>query len=142
MPNDERPFIRLHNGMPEHPKIVGLSDAAFRALIELWCYCDRATTDGNVPDKIAGKYKRPAITELEREGLIESGGHDWKMHDYLDHQRSAADIATSIVTHSTDAMVNSYRGGFGAHVRWHIKRGITDQACRHCQRDTPKPSDA
>lgn len=32
MPRDERTYITVHDGMPDHPKVEGLSDSAFRAL--------------------------------------------------------------------------------------------------------------
>ena len=48
MSGDYRLFIKIHNGFPEHPKTGGLSDRAFRNLIELWCYCSRNLTDGIV----------------------------------------------------------------------------------------------
>lgn len=91
---DARTYIKVHDGMPEHPKIVGLSDKAFRALVELWCYCGRNLTDGEVRSAIAGKYGRKAVTELEKEGLLESLDADWYMHDYLEHQRSASEVAS------------------------------------------------
>lgn len=79
--------------MPEHPKIVGLSDKAFRALIELWCYCGRNLTDGKIPAVVAARQGKKSITELEKAGLITSVVGDWLCHDYLEHQRSADEVA-------------------------------------------------
>jgi hypothetical protein len=93
MPRDKRAFITLHDGMPEHRKIEGLSSDAFRLLIELWCWCSRNRTDGDVPEatfKKRGTIK--ARRELVRVGLVKTKGDDYYMHDYLEHQRSAAEI--------------------------------------------------
>lgn len=93
MPSDPRTFITLHDGMPEHPKIAPLSDAAFRALIELWCYCSRTLSDGLVPDAIVRRYTTPkSRRELAARGLAVETGEGIDMHDYLEHQRSRAEV--------------------------------------------------
>lgn len=89
MSADTRPFIKLHNGMPEHPKIAGLSDKAFRALVEAWCYCSRTLSDGVVPDGIVRRLAPPKVVkELIAAGLVEVSDGGVLMHDYLAHQQS------------------------------------------------------
>lgn len=93
MPRDERTYITVHDGLPDHPKIDGLSDAAFRLLITMWCWCSRNRTDGKV--KAASWSKRgtaKARRELIAAGLVVADGEDFAMHDYLEHQRSAQEI--------------------------------------------------
>lgn len=93
MPRDERTYITLHDGMPEHPKVDPLSDAAFRLVVDLWCWCSRNRTDGRV--KIATWNKRgtpKARREIIDAGLAEMHDDHVDMHDYLEHQRSAAEI--------------------------------------------------
>lgn len=90
---DPRKFIKLHDGMPEHPKIVGLSDKAFRALVELWCYCSRNLTDGTVPRVIGNRVATPkSRRELIDAGLLVQRGDSYEMHDYLEHQMSAKEV--------------------------------------------------
>lgn len=128
---DARLFIRLDHGMPEHPKIEELSDAAFRALITMWCYCSRNTTDGFVTDVAWNKRVKPKVTkELLTSTfgmnplLIEVTG-GYLMHNYLDHQRSAEEIAAY--------RESKARGGKkGNHERWHTARGVTDPECEFC----------
>ena len=43
-------YIRIDVLLPEHPKTDGLSDKAFRTLVELWCWCGLNRTDGFVRD--------------------------------------------------------------------------------------------
>lgn len=93
MADENRLFFKLHSGFSEHPKTVGLSDKAFRHLIELWLYCHRNMTDGNVPK---GQISRALTTKTRRE-LIEAeflieGPESFEMHDYLRHQMSANDV--------------------------------------------------
>lgn len=92
---DERTYIRLHDGMPDHPKIDGLSDKAFRLLVETWCWCSRHLTDGRVPAVTWRKRGTPrARRELEAAGLaIPAPDGAILMHDYLQHQRSADEVA-------------------------------------------------
>lgn len=90
---DDRTFIKLHDGMPEHPKVDGLSDRAFRALIESWCWCSRQLSDGYVPIKTWKKRVTPKVTrELTEAGLVEPVEGGFQMHDYLEHQRSKAQV--------------------------------------------------
>lgn len=95
MPKDIRRYITVHNGMPDHPKIAGLSDAGFRLLVTLWCWCDANETDGKVRRGVWDKKGRTkARSELLGEGLVvELPGGDMEVHDYLEHQRSADEIA-------------------------------------------------
>ena len=95
MPRDPRTYITLHDGMPEHHKIEALSDKAFRALIDLWCWCSRSTSDGDVPEAVwLKRTKTPKVRAELLANLAEArpdgGVH---MHDYLEHQRSRDEIA-------------------------------------------------
>jgi hypothetical protein len=94
MTADPRTYIKLHDGMPDHPKVVGLSDAAFRAYVELLCYCSRYLTDGDVPTQVVRKIAAAKIqSELVAAGLAEESPKGMAMHDYLEHQRSAEQAA-------------------------------------------------
>jgi hypothetical protein len=90
-------YIRVDVLLPEHPKAEGLSDKAFRALIDLWCYCARQRSDGTVPASRWRKVPPKARAELTAAGLADPllpGDPDAGvvMHDYLEHQRSRDDI--------------------------------------------------
>lgn len=92
-------YVRIDVLMPEHPKIEGLSDKAFRALVELWCYCGRNRTDGLVSEKRWRDTGTPrARAELVKAGLAElRTGEGCMMHDFTGpdgrgHQRTRAEI--------------------------------------------------
>lgn len=94
MPKDQRIYITVHDGMPEHPKVEGLSDAAFRLLVTCWCWCSRNLTDGAIPTAAwLKKGSAKARRELLDAGLVEVSPDSVTMHDYLDHQRSAVEVA-------------------------------------------------
>lgn len=93
---DSRTYIRLHDGMPDHPKVVGLSDSGFRLYVEALCWCSRHLTDGVIPEAALRKLGSPkARREVADAGLIEMNGSGWHLHDYLQHQRSAAQVAAA-----------------------------------------------
>lgn len=93
MPRDERTFITVHDGMPEHPKVEGLSDAAFRLMVETWCWCSRNRTDGKI---VATSWRKRGTArtraELLAAGLVEAADDGVLVHDYTEHQRTAAEI--------------------------------------------------
>jgi hypothetical protein len=121
-------WIRLHDEMPEHPKIGGLSDRSFRLLIDTWCWCGRHLTDGHVPAKIWSKGGTPsARRELLAAGLIEPlEDGSFQVHDYLYWQRSAVEVAAAV-----ERKKNA--GQRGGHVRWHVKGERFDPTCEQCR---------
>lgn len=123
---DERLYVRIDHGMPENPKVVGLSDAAFRMYVEAICWCSRQRTNGIIPAAMLRKLgSAKAAKELQSAGLLDPVGEDWTIHDYLMHQRSAGEIDKLRVGRS-DA------GTLGAHSRWHIAKRKYSKDCPHC----------
>jgi hypothetical protein len=124
---DDRTYIRVHDGMDEHPKIEPLSDGAFRLLMRSWFYCSRNRTDGRMPDAIWKKRGTPRTRrELIDAGLAEQCDGFVEMHDYLEHQRSAEEIRL-LKEHRGDT------GTLGNHIRWHVVRRKPKDDCEHCQ---------
>ena len=126
---DDRTYIRLHDGMPDHPKVVGLSHAAFRLYVESICWCGRHLTDGVVPAaamRRMGGWSPAAIKELAAAGLLEAGeGPHWLIHDYTEHQRTADEVAQY-------RKAKKLAGVTGNHERWHLARGLRDPECDLC----------
>jgi hypothetical protein len=123
---DDRTYIRVHDGLDEHPKVEGLSDGAFRLLLTSWMYCSRNRTDGQIKD---AAWKRRGTAKARRElleaGLVEQCEGRVEMHDYLEHQRSAEEIRLLKETRGDT-------GSFGNHVRWHVVRRKPKKDCEHC----------
>lgn len=70
---DDRTYIRLHDGMPDHPKVVGLTDAAFRLYVEALCWCSRRHANGAIAAAALpsiGIHKRPLALAAE---LVDAG---------------------------------------------------------------------
>lgn len=125
-PFDDRPFVRLDHGMPENPKIVGLSDAAFRLYVEAICWCSRQETDGKIPAAMMRRLgKARSVTELVKGGLLDEVLGDYEVHDYLEFQRSRDEIAEFRESRSD-------RGKRGNHSRWHVARRRYDPECEFC----------
>ena len=93
MARDDRTYITVHDGMPEHPKVEALSDRAFRVLIDLWCWCSRTLSDGVIPEAVW--LKRTGTAKVRKEllaSLVDVVDGEYVMHDYLAHQRSRAQV--------------------------------------------------
>ena len=92
--SDDRLFFKLHNGFPEHPKTIELSDKAFRQLIEAWCYSSRNLNDGYLTKSQFLRFFSPKSRgELTAVGFIREQENQYVMHDYLEHQQSAKQVA-------------------------------------------------
>lgn len=131
MAKDERTYIRVHDGIEDHPKIAPLSDKAFRLLVTTWGWNSRHRTDGRVAAAVWAKRGTPKTRrELVEARLVEVYDDHVMMHDYLDHQRSADEISESI-----EAKRNG--GRRGNHKRWHVAKGVHDPECEFCVEDAP-----
>jgi hypothetical protein len=97
MAKDRRLYAKFDINMDEHPKILMLSDAAFRALFESTLYCRRQLTDGFIDDRIVSKrWSIGVVEELsgndpEKPSWIKVDG-GYRIHDFEEHQTTTADI--------------------------------------------------
>lgn len=101
MAKDDRLYARFDIAMDEHPKIMLLSDAGFRALVEATLYSRRQLTDGFLAARIAErKWGLDVISELtgndpERPSWhphVKDGVDGYMIHDFAEHQTTNADI--------------------------------------------------
>ena len=86
-------WINLDDAVMAHPKILRLSDRAFRAWVSGLCYCQQQLTDGWIPAEAAGIIGAdPAIVaELYNVQLWEDDPErpdGWIVHDFLDYNQS------------------------------------------------------
>jgi hypothetical protein len=82
----------------DHPKIVGLSDAALRLYLSSIAYSNRLMTDGYIAEAVIGRLIevpwdqdiKPAdyAAELVRARLWHALDQGFEVHDFLDHNRS------------------------------------------------------
>lgn len=132
-----RPYFTLTNEYPRHRKIRGLSDKAFRLHVTLIALCNEDRNDGLVLKGDLNMLGAKAGKELLDAGLVHEHPQGFQMHDYLDHQKSAAQIEELI---SKKAESGALGGRVGMHERWHIKRDLvppstTVEECPLCQKD-------
>jgi hypothetical protein len=92
MPTPTDRFIKVHHGFPDHAKTMELSDKAFRHLITAWCFCAANRTDGKLTSRQIQKiFTTKTLLELIANGFVHRDGNAYEMHEFLDHQQSAAD---------------------------------------------------
>ena len=82
-------YAKFDDGFADHPKVRGLTDAAFRLHTAGIVYCSRYLTDGvvmadNIPDLVR-RYKPASLAELVTKGLwlIQIPDFTYEIHDYL-----------------------------------------------------------
>jgi hypothetical protein len=111
------PWVNLDDQLPEHPKVDGLSDLAFRLYIAGICYANRHLTDGFIPAdrvrRLVPKFKQVALDELTDRAmwLPSPGKRGWLIRDYLDWNRSREQI-------EAERERKSKGGRKGAQARW------------------------
>ena len=62
-------WVRIDDNFADHPKIIGLSDSAFRLYISALCYSNRQLTDGFIATAVYAKMS----SEDEAEFLVGAG---------------------------------------------------------------------
>lgn len=84
-------WVKIDDRMPTNPKVIGLSDKAFRLYVASICYSSANLSDGEIPPAalvvIGGTPK--LATELVCAGLWDTTSRKgWVVHDYLVYNRS------------------------------------------------------
>ena len=88
-------WIRLDDKAPRHPKIIDLSDAAFRWWVQGLCYASEFLTDGVLPATFARGVPDEVRQELLSARLWDHlDGGKLCIHDYLEHQESRESVLT------------------------------------------------
>jgi hypothetical protein len=109
-------YSKIEHGLYENPKIVGLSDAAFRAYVESILYSGKHLTDGFLDQRIVRRmWGEDVAAELcsndvnNPSWVVVEGG--WQIYGYCERQTSRADV---------DAVRERKRAA--ANARWEAKR--------------------
>lgn len=126
---DTRVWARLTVDFADSPKIVSLSDAAFRALVEMILWSRRMNTDGVLPARLVETHwvtesVTQSVTQTETQSVTDPVAEllsndpdcpslrrdergNYVIHDFLEHQESAADVKARLARNRT----NGQRGG-------------------------------
>lgn len=83
-------WVRIDDNFADHPKIIGLSDAAFRLFITGLCYSNRQLTDGIIPYQMVNAWVgddplKPS-DELEDQNLWERVDKGFRIRSYDEYQ--------------------------------------------------------
>lgn len=115
------PWVNKDDQFPEHPKVWGLSDAAYRLHDSGICYCNRHLTDGLISaDKVPSlvpRFRKATLIELVEKGIWIAllGGETYEIHDFLDWNRSRDQV---LADRERLRAVRSEAGKKGARARW------------------------
>ncbi len=120
-------WFKVDDKLAVHPKTMLAGNAAMGLWVRAGSWCAAHSTDGKVPTSmLVALGGRPAHADaLVKAGLWATEPDGWRFHDWLDWQPSAHDVGLG-----EDAMRQGATKG--NHLRWHVRRGITDPDCVHC----------
>lgn len=90
-------WFKVEDTMTEHTKCLTLSPFAWTLWLHGAAYASRNLTDGLIPQAMlprlsAIKAPEKAAAELVDAGLWHVTEEGWIVHDWLDHQRSRAQV--------------------------------------------------
>lgn len=85
-------WVRIHDAAMSHPKIVGLSDAAFRAWVWGLSYAQTHLTDGAIPGAALDSRLKKRASELVLAGLWEPAEAGFTIHHFLDWNDSRTTV--------------------------------------------------
>jgi hypothetical protein len=94
---DQRYYGKFAQDFPDHPKILPLSDAAFRCLVEATLWSCKQKTDGVLARRLAvARWSLEVLRELSTNddanpSLIECET-GWLIRDFAEHQTTKAEI--------------------------------------------------
>jgi hypothetical protein len=107
-------YAGIDCGFPFHPKIRALTDAEYRVHSTAIIYANEHLTDGlierDVVDMFKG-YKPKVVQGLVDRGLWHYHDDGWTIHDYLDWNKSRAQVLAIKAT-------KSRAGRAGANAKW------------------------
>ena len=83
-------WVRIDDNFADHPKVIGLSDSAFRLFITGLCYANRQLTDGVIPYQMVSNWVgddpfKPS-DELEDQNLWERVDKGFTIRSYTEYQ--------------------------------------------------------
>jgi hypothetical protein len=111
------PWVNLDDAFPDHPKVVGLSDRAFRLHVSGICYANRHLTDGLIGATVVPRLTNgwtKGLAELLDQGLWRRvlNADAYVIHDFLDWNRSREQVLD-------ERERRSKAGRRAAEARWH-----------------------
>ena len=83
-------WVKLDDGFPNNPKIVGLSDHSFRLYVSALCYSGKYLTDGFIPQAVVDQLGNP--DELLDNGLWEETLGGIYVNNYTEYQTPKAEV--------------------------------------------------
>ncbi len=159
---DRRVWARLTVDFADSPKVAGLSDAAFRTLVEMILWSRKVMTDGVIPASVAHRrwgaktrtethsvtesatdsgthYVTDPVTELctnhpTSPSLVRTSDGDYMIHDFLDHQESAEEVNVRLARNTA----NGRRGGRPRKTRTET-HSVTESATDSGTQTKPRP---
>lgn len=88
-------FFKGDSKLYGNAKLLVLSPPAFKVMVFSWAWAADNESDGHVPEAVAKGLlgaKPKIVAELESAGLWERNGTGWVIHDWLEHQKSKAQL--------------------------------------------------
>jgi hypothetical protein len=86
-------WIKIDDTLPNNPKILPLSDGAFRLYIEALCYCNQYLTDGFLADAVLLRLDvNNRRSELVEACLWIECVDGMQINDYTEHQTARSEI--------------------------------------------------
>jgi hypothetical protein len=107
-------WIKLDDKLPNNPKILQLSDKAFRRYVEGLCYANQYLTDGFLANVVIDRLGAEVTQELLQAELWLQADGGIQIHDYCEHQTTRKEVDSK--REQTRDRVTRYRNKSNADV--------------------------
>jgi hypothetical protein len=130
-------WAKLDDRYADHPKVVGLSDAAFRLHVRAMCYAAAHMTDGALPGGWLRGHEAE-VAELVSAGLLVEENDGCRLHDWLEHNISRQRFEER--KRKTAERVTAWRREHGYGVSNGVTNGVGNGVINENVRIPPNPN--
>ena len=102
-------WFRIHVGFASHPKIIGLTDKAFRAHMSALEWTAAYEQDGALSPQLTAALPPAVRAELVKRGVWEADGDGYRIHDWQQWQTPISELQKK--RDATRNRVKRYREG-------------------------------
>lgn len=121
-------WFKVDDQFAMHPKSMSAGNAALGLWVRAGSWSAAHLTDGRIPSELLPALggNSASAKRLVKAGLWDVEPDGYQFRDWSDYQPLAEDVKAAEAAEKDG-------GSWGNHVRWHVKKNVTNDKCKHCR---------